>query len=299
MAFTVKKTVLFVLLLVFPVMLCAGCAEKQATEQYAPYEALLCDVSDSAAGGSAEAGYTFADKEKQDNIRPKRSLVFTLRGAKTNVGLVSSAPEYRAGNYFPEYTYKDSEGNEYMADGNGLLTYYSNTHIPAESGAGPISTKEGEAIAESFVGGIFDTAEYKRTAVLEEKNGRKRYKISYTKYLDGLETADRAEIAIRLDGEVDFYSGFMLNRIPSETDVSGIDLSAAKRSVKQKLDERYENVKARYDRIEYDEPAFQLTVLKNGQKALFTYLGVDCINVEENGLESRLGELLKIVIPLP
>lgn len=294
-----KKTVLFILLFVFPVMLCTSCAVKQATEQFAPYETLLCGVSDSMAGVPAETGYTFADKEKYDNIRPKHSLIFTLNDAKINAELVSSVPDYRVGNYFPEYVYKDSKENEYMVDENGLLTYYSNTHSSTESGDSPISMEEGAEIAENFVGGIFDTADYKRTAMLEEKNGRKRYKISYTKYLDGLETTDHAEIAITLDGEVDFYSGFMLNRIPSETDVSGIDFSAAKRSVKQKLDERYENVKARYDRIEYDEPAFQLTILKNGQKALFTYMSVDCINVVENGLESHCGELLKIILPLP
>lgn len=224
----------------------------------------------------------------------------TLNNEKVLVELVASSTdsaEYREENYFPEYKYEDSAGSEYMFDNEELLTYYWNSNITKEGNS--VSEKECVDIAEKFAQQIFNTSEYSRSVELEEWHGEKRYKVLYVKYIGGIETTDYAGIYINLNGEIIYYSAFMLNRIPLETDINSVDLDAATEAVKQRLDAMYENVKENYDRIEYSEPDFKLTVLKNGQKGLVTNVSVHCIEDLGAGFESRIGEELNIVVPLP
>ena len=209
---------------------------------------------------------------------------------------IPSSPEYREVNYFSEYKYKDSAGNEYWFDDKEMLTRYWNCNVSKE---GKIVTQEECAeIARNFVKGIIDTSEYRCSVKTEEWLGEKRYYVLFSKYIGEIETTDHAEVYLNLNGEITSYSGFMLNRISLKTSIAGIDLNAVTEALRQKLDITYEKAKGNYDRVEYSEPDFQLTVLKNGQRGLFTYVEVRCVN-NVGECETHMNELLKIVIPLP
>lgn len=298
-----KRIISVTLLAIFGTTLLAGCASEvanctsdQKSETYGQYEILICGYADSITEVCHEIEYEFADKEKYDTIKPEESLEFTLNNEKKFVEYIPSSPEYREVNYFSEYKYKDSAGNEYWFDDKEMLTRYWNCNVSKE---GKIVTQEECAeIARNFVKGIIDTSEYRCSVKTEEWLGEKRYYVLFSKYIGEIETTDHAEVYLNLNGEITSYSGFMLNRISLKTSIADIDLNAVAEALRQKLDITYEKAKGNYDRVEYSEPDFQLTVLKNGQRGLFTYVEVRCVN-NVGECETHMNELLKIVIPLP
>ncbi len=94
-----------------------------------------------------------------------------------------------------------------------------------------------------------------------------------------MKTSENALIHVFYDGQLGYYTSNMLNKLNANTIRTNIDMSRVNESVYNRLDQIFADAKNKYSRVEYEEPVFSLTVLKDGNTALLCTVDVNCVEV--------------------
>lgn len=256
------------------------------------YQVLVCGYSDSISSVDHEIEYVFEDSEKYADIIPEQKLTMVVNEQNYIGDYLRTS--YIGSNYFPTYEYSSKENRvSFSVDEKGfLVNYIKHSSCNNEN---VCSEQECLQIAKDFLNKFADVSQY--TTKIEINEESKYYTIRFEKYVGDFKTADKATIDVFFDGEVYCYSSFMLGRIPVETKTSDIDMDGIHSAVKERLDVMYQHAKEVYDRVEYGEPKFELTILKDGRRGICYWIDVDCIDIVGEYTTST-GELLYMVIPL-
>ena len=81
-------------------------------------------------------------------------------------------------------------------------------------------------------------------------------------------------------------------------DFSKIDLDALTEAIYQRLDTMTVNAKAYYDTVEYQEPTYELTILKDGSIGLLCTAIVRGVKQVDEDLYEGSGAAFSFVVPL-
>lgn len=256
------------------------------------YQVLMCGYSDSVPLLVHKKEYEFADHEKYDDNEIKDYVEFSV-GENTYRGNFRSS-QYKGHDYFPTYVYVDSDKNTFHIDPSGMLTF---VFMRGSSSEGPeLSQDEYIQIAKDFLGNIIDISPYDIS--IEYASFSQTYEIEFKKIINGINTTDTATVSLNINGELHCYSSFMLGKVTPDRFPDSIDLKGIEESIFQRLDQMFAEVKKYYDRIDYREPIYQLTILKDGSAAVVCTVAIDCVEILPNNYEGHIGELLSFVIPI-
>lgn len=238
-----------------------------------PYQVLSYGYSDSIPSAKHMIEYIFADKEKYINTTPDDIVEVLINGISYSGEYQSN--HYRSCNYFPVYEYISETGLSFAVDDSGMLVsfFQGNTSLQ-----GPEKTKaECVAIAREFLASIVYVSNY--DIDVAEDSERKMYTVTFVRRIGDLKTADTATIVVKSDGDLYSYSSFMLGRMAGKTvSPDSIDFQKIKESIYNKLSLIYQDAKSNYSRVEFGEPAYMLTALKDGSLGVVCTVDVDCIN---------------------
>jgi hypothetical protein len=256
------------------------------------YQVLLCGYSDSVPLLVHKNEYEFADHEKYDNNEIKNYVELSV-GGNTYRGNFRRS-RYNWLEYFPTYVYVDSDKNTFEIDPSGMLTCVFRGESSSD---GPeLSKDEYLQIAKDFLSDIIDISPYEIS--IEYDRDSRIYDIEFKKYINGINTTDTATVTLNRNGELYMYSSFMLGKVTPDRFPDSIDLKGIEESIFQRLDQMFAEVKKYYDRIDYKEPIYQLTILKDGSAAVVCTVAIDCVEILPNNYEGHIGELLSFVIPI-
>ena len=101
-----------------------------------------------------------------------------------------------------------------------------------------------------------------------------------------MDTTDCATVRVFYNDTIDNYVSFMLNHVPGDTEniFAEVDLDSV---VYGKLDNIFKSVSNDYNDINYGEPTYLLTILKNGETAVIAIVNVEITN-DEYIMSSRI-----------
>jgi hypothetical protein len=262
---------------------------SNTTNSQSKYQVLVYDYSDSVPSVKHEVEYEFADHEKYDDEKIKNRVELSI-GENTYRGDFQSR-QYNGYNYYPTNMYLDSENNNFEIDDSGMLTFVFRGE--SSSGGAELSRDAYLQIAKDFLGGIIDISPYDIS--IEYKSDSQIYVIKFEKYINGIKTTDTATVSLNTNGELYSYSSFMLGKVTTEAVASSIDMDSARESVNKKLDQLCDDAKKVYSRVEYKEPSFWLTVLKDGTTGLICTADVNCI-CSEGEYDLTISERIGLVV---
>lgn len=236
------------------------------------YTALLVDYSDSVDGVSCTVEYEFAERDRYEQITPSEKIQITIQQNKIEGTYRRS--RYSAYNYYPEYVYTDKHNNLFYVDPDGNLVscFWGQT----VSDKDPLTREQCVDIGKAFAAEIFDISSY-QLRVTDDPQG-KFYRMKFTKPINGYKTSEFAEICVQYTGELYSFSSSMLGKINIDSNAS-IDEEKLKSAVYERVDALYAPIKDNYDRVEYGEVTYMITVLKDGSCGVICEINVDFINI--------------------
>lgn len=255
------------------------------------YVALLNDFSDSINSGEKQREYDFADTEKYKNVKIQEQKDVKVQN-KNFIGNYKET-KFKAQNFYPEFEYETSNGTEFSIDENGKLVFYFD--FDREVNDTVLSQDECVQKAKEFLKDIVDITPYTVNVVDDAED--KYYKIYFAKNINGIKTTDHMRVRVSYDGTIYSYSAFMLDRVPVNTQTEDIDFEKIEQAVITKADSIYKDIKDNYDRIDYGQPEYILTILKDGKRAVICTIEVNAV-VVQGIYEARTPEQLQMVIPV-
>ena len=238
------------------------------------YQVLIYDYSNSIPSARHEIEYEFADHKKYDEQIIKPEVVMSVKGESFSG--TYQLTQYRGYNYYPLYRYLDSNGNFFEIDDTGILASYF--WGKSSSKEEKLTQDDCVRIAKTFVGSIVDIKRY--DVSVEEDKDREGYKVTFTKYINGLKTTDSATVFVQYNGELYSYSSYMLGKVNVDAAVvDDLDINGVVDSINKKLDQIYKDTKNTYSRVDFKEFELLLTVLKDGSTGLVCSVVVNCVDV--------------------
>ena len=250
----------------------------------------ICGYSDSVSGIAHELEYKDWSQDAFIDSDAEKSVSFMIENLAIAGNYVET--EKRFSEFYKTHKYKD-ENNRYfsLTEDGKLCTYFFGNSSSNNENKETYTEDECIHIASDFVSNITDVSEYTITAVFDES--RKMYTVSFEKYVDGFKCSDRADIMIDETGYIYSFSSTLLGRIPS-TATTKFDSKTVQEQIVSKLDNEYSKVNQSYDKIEYKNFDYELTVDGNGEYALICSVKVACINSydEYETIDSELVQLL-------
>lgn len=262
-----KKLYAIVCAVALLLMMC-GCSSDGDIKDY---QVLTCDFSDSFSGASLEREYNYWYQNTFDTSKVEPLVVVDVAGAQ-HIGTFNHA-SLMMPNSYPVYQYTDEDENTFSVDPDGKLTSYFWNRKEGNDQSKK-SEKVCAEIARTFLEQFTDVELYQLETKYDGEQGH--YQYTFTKYIDGYETADSARITVKETGELYIFSSSMLGKIPMDTKIT-IDKKAVEKAVFKKLDSAYAGVKSEFDKIEYEIVSNYVTILESGEIAAVCTVDVNCL----------------------
>ena len=239
-------------------------------------------------------GISYEFKKKNfDDFKPPQTVKITLDGKEVTVsGGVN--PSYRFKQYYPVYNYSvpGTEIDIKMDPYGNVLEYEVDDFVSAESA--PIMTdEEYERIALDFLASFIDISELEITLSRVSTN-LDGYVVHFAQYVNGMKTSGHGEIVVAYDGQVESYVAYDINLISKDT-VNPFDMEEVKAKVEAYTAKITENKEKEYDEVNctYD---YQLTILADGNLAIYCEVEIECVEYCEDGGRIIGGSLIELVI---
>ena len=255
----------------------------------------------------ATVEYEFSDTESF-SAEPAETKEFTILGKTYEVNY--NTTYYMQQLYYPEYSYSSSDIPLVNFDHRGYISGIQFSFSEKNGEYKKISRDEAIVKAIEFVNEImikeekFSVDDYEISTVFTPANMGGEYEqydyyyVCFEKKLGDYLTQDYANVQIRDDGDIMYFSSSCFGMIDKDTDIS-FDLSQVKRCVEEKLDSIYKNEEKElgiYD-VEYEHPndTYTLIRLKNGTLALDYRVNVKYKN-ENSKLNAIVYEQIDFII---
>ncbi len=258
------------------------------------YKPLIYDFSDSITAAKYEMEYSLVNMDKYLDVIPDEKVNMLING--NNIEADFRRISIIAPNYFPTYRYYSKEDDtSVMTDEKGkMIGFYQHKTVDFNEDE-VCSENDCLQIAKEYLSQYVDVSEY--SIQVEKTEDKQLYEFSFTKYIGDFMTTDNITIGVFYNGEIKFFSSFMMGRVPAETSTEDIDMERIHSSVNQKLDQIYQRAKQIYDIVEYTEPSYALTVLSDGTRAIEYSLEVKCILEDAEG-RTVYADRINMIIPV-
>lgn len=288
-----KKIVICLLLISMMLSVFAGC-QKEEPKKLVASSPLLADYSDSILAVTCdETEYQMLDENKDT---PPETMTVEFNG-ETYTGTYKSTLEDPYGSCW-QYKYVG-----YCGDEKFLFRISSTTHKLVDFGwidyefdaqQKQLSEDERRAIADEFL-----IKQNRSDFVFEGKrNCTYGYVYDYVRTVSGINTVEFVAIWVSFDGTVYWYVERYFEEFDQKYDFSKIDLNALTEAIYQRLDTMTVDAKTYYDTVEYQEPKYELAVLKDGSIGLHCSATVETVKQVDEDLYEGSGAVFSFVVPL-
>lgn len=280
-----KKIICFVFSILAVCLLLPACKKSEKAPRDPTVRLIGC--SDSVPGISATIDSGWYPSPHQDQTAPKTVTVEFCGETVTGEYFCSNIlrPNYYQTD---EYHVKDKNYIFSLDRAGKIASFFWFDAAPA-SGL-TLSQEECLEIAETFLSekiGLDPALFATETTVLSEI-----YTFSFTKYAGKLETAEQVRVGIRSDGALYSFSSFMSGKIPEQ--IPDYDFDGLTQRIYKQLDEMCAPIAGQYEKIEYTEPHYCLTMLNETDFALTCTVNVVCTQSNEEHREEV--EILEFLI---
>lgn len=279
-----KKSSYIILSLLLLITLFTGCAKSDGLS------IKVCGYSDSLPENPHKLEYREWSKDTFTDSKANKSVALSF-------GSLEAAGEYvktdiKLSEFYKTHEYKDANNRYFSLTEDGKLCSYFFGKGAEEENVRVYTESECIDIARAFVANITDISEYTVTAAFDE--GQKMYTVSFTKYADGFECADRADVSVEETGHIYSFSSTMFGRIPADAKTD-FDREAVQAQVIAKLDTEYSKAKQVYDEVSYKNFDYELTVDEDGEYALVCSADVVCVD-HGGGYDEVISERIILLI---
>ena len=284
-----KKQIVSVLLIMFLLLPCFGCADKEAESN--EYIVKVCGFSDSIPETDHKLEYSLWSEGKYTDTTIVKQVDFLLGNSQIKGSYKDSERKFY--NCFSTHRYLDANNRFFEIDSNQKLTsYFWGSAAIAQEPSAKLSADECKEIACSFLGKIVDIKDYTVSVNYDETNGK--YSICFEKYIGTLKTADQATVVVEENGNLYSYTSSMLGHIPTDV-VPEYDQTAVQQAIEAKLEKIYAKAKSTYDEVNYDDFEYVLTKVTDTDFALVCVINVSCLN-HYGEFEEITSERLRLII---
>ena len=206
-------------------------------------------------------------------------------------------PSYRGMNYYPLYDYaSQGAGARLKIDPFGTVAGAQWT-VENTVEEAVLTEDEYIKIARDFLATVvYDIDQFEVISCGEFESGWKPsgYLVRFCRYVDGMKTTELANIEMTYDGRLSNYFSYMLNQIPKDTK-NPFDMEEVKAKVEAYIAEKTAIKKEQYDEVNCTYE-YQLTMLADGNPAIYCEVVMKCINHHTDDYYEVTGELIELVI---
>ena len=285
--------------LIFPFTFTACSNEDEPNQEVirtdeSNYEAFVVGSSLSASGIEyAVEKDIYTVKEKTDPTAPP-TVTLTISGY-TLEGTYSHSRMNLPNNYYKHIYYGRNSIHELYLDDSGQITAFFWPDLRTESKKKDemeLTEEECLKIAKDF---ILNTVSAKvnldEYVVRQTEEQADNYWFVFTKHINGFATIDEARVRVSKNGYVYSYSSTMFGRISAE-DMPKLDQNKLTKTIENKLDTIYQEVKGKFAAVKYEEPKLRLMLLDDGTPAVYCSVTVRF----EIGKGGSISDLVSMVI---
>ncbi|MBE6557447.1 MAG: hypothetical protein E7661_00285 [Ruminococcaceae bacterium] len=267
----------------------SGCSESEPKERY---NIQLCSFSDCLPEAMHQLEYDKWSRDVYTDDSVEKKITVSLDGRSIEAEYDYST--YWHYDFYPTHVYRDADRNRYAytEDGNlnGFLCLCDQDEVKDTDEI--YTEEECRDIATTFLSRYVNAENY--TIDTNYDADSRSYSFAFKRYVNGLQSAEEAELRVAENGHLHYMCIFMLDKMSSEARVD-FDFEEIEAQITARLDEAYAKVKETYDRVEYDFEGYTLTMDENGKYMLVCDVDVDCFIDSESG-SVRSGGMLQFVI---
>ncbi|MBR6053353.1 MAG: hypothetical protein IKP55_06225 [Clostridia bacterium] len=191
--------------------------------------------------------------------------------------------------FLPNHRYKNTQSEiiEFEVDSEGnVVECYWNGSPPVNSEE--LSEEELIETAYNVATQITGSSLEGYTSSITYYDNLQLYMVFFTKYLNGIPTADHVRVVLYCDGSPVMFESVLFGDIPSKTKKI-FDLEKVDQNVANRCDELTEKARKTYDSVEYSEWSHTLTIDEKGEYYVLTSVTITCKYAQgENDLENSI-----------
>lgn len=255
---------ILMILLIFNI---TGCTKNKT------YKILLCGFSDSVPEIAHEYEYTkwngdaWVDETVQNTVNQMFGE-FRVEGDY----LSSDIQKY---DYYQTNRYVDANQNFFEVSFDGMLTSYFWGSSDVQDNISPLTEAQCVDIAYDFLNCFVNASQYR--VKTQYYPNQKYYEIIFDKYIGDIKSADQAQFIVEENGHICSYESTMLGRIPTDASID-FDIESISQEVRNKIEQIYQNVIPMYDKVEYGDLEYVLTMTDDSEYALVFTISISFIN---------------------
>ena len=196
------------------------------------------------------------------------------------------------GTYETRHRYKSADNNFFEINDDGILTAY---FFGIGNGTGKKkSQRYCKSVALDFISDIFgsDLKGYEEKISFDDE----KYTFEYVKYINGIESKDKITVVVSNSGQIYNYNAGIFGKVAEET-VPEFDLTEIRKTVTERLDELIQDSPKTYDRVEYKDYNYLITLIAENRYAVLCDVTLSCAEIMGEH-EIRVSEKIQFVIPL-
>ena len=258
---------------------------------------LLVDYSDSILEAGYNREYQLVDENRA--FQPQTTLTIKFNGEEYEGEYAYMLPSGYGCSYtvYKYVAVKDGKRFLFYVREDGTLNEFDFASYELDKSSKKLSREQCLSIATAFLKEKVDLSGFESTEsnLFSKDNG---YCFGYIRHISGIKTVEKVVIKVSYDGTIINYYEAVEEKINSCPDLSDIQWEELQRAVYQKLDPIALAIQKEYEVIEYQEPKYVLTVLKEGNLALLCEVTVHAKKQIAEDVWEHGGEVFLFVIPL-
>ena len=293
-----KQLIIILLSLSIFLSVLTGCQEVETTTKtvWTPSTPLLVDYSDSVFELSYDKEYNMMDTDPL--FFPDEKMTITFDGNSYTGEYQSTLDDPLLGSQLYRYTgyYNDRKFQFSVSSKDGNLCEFLWSNYQNLSQEKQVSQDNCRAIADTFLKN--EGLDHYTLSKQDSRDLPEYYIFEYTRSIGSVNTIESIMIWISTNGEIFGYFSRVLTELDRPHELSNLIFKDITEKVYQKLDSILTNALKKHEKIEYQEPQYMLTVLKDGALALYCSVSVEAkTQIAENHWECG-GEMFTFIIPL-
>lgn len=249
-------------------------------------------------GGFLDSGAKIATRTeysewcKGSYTDPKQPETVKIKVGETEYSGTYVDSERYYGTYETRHRYKSADNNFFEINDDGVLKAY---FFGNGNGAGEEkSQEECKTIALDFIFDIFGSGlnGYEEKISFDDE----KYTFEYVKYINGIESKDKITVVVSKSGRIYNYNAGIFGKVVEEN-VPEFDLTEIRKTVTERLDELIQDSPKTYDRVEYNDYNYLITLIAENRYAVLCDATLSCAEIIGE-YETGLSEKIQFVIPL-
>jgi len=253
---------------------------------------LICGFSDSVPEITPRLEYTEWSKNSYVDSKQPQIAKVSIGGIEYSGTYIESESNY--GTYETRHSYMDNNNKIFELNDDGALTAYF-------WGSGNISNEiksqeECQNIARDFISGVFGSFLNDHEERVTYDNERKMYTIEFVKFVENVETEDKATVVVETSGHIYNYRSSLWGKV-REAYVPDFDLGEIEKIVSDRLDDLTKDARKTYDQVEYKDYCYHISMITESKYIILCDVNVYCMN-RNGAFDNIVSEKLQFVIPL-